>query len=71
MLHMVNDFLFTVISTNHFNGILVYFIRRPFNALLTLANLWLPKYCINMIYSNILSLVSTFSQYGYHDTLTP
>ena len=71
MLDMANDFLFTVISTNHSNGILVYFISRLFNALLILANLWLPKYCINMISSNILSLVSTFSQYRYHDTLHP
>ena len=33
MLYMANDFFFTVIITNHSNGILVYFIGRLFNAL--------------------------------------
>ena len=71
MLYMANDFFFTVISTNHSSGILVFFIGRLFNALKILSNLWLPNYRINMISSNMLSLVSTFSQYRYHDSLTP
>ena len=50
---MANAFFFTVISTNHSNGILVYVIGRLFNALEKLANLWLPNYHINMISSNI------------------
>ena len=33
MLYMANDFFSTVISTNHNNGILVYFIGQLFNAL--------------------------------------
>ena len=70
MLHMANGFLFTVISGNHSNGILVYFISRLFNALLIVANLLVPKYGTNMMSSNILSLVSTFSQHRHHDTFT-
>ena len=33
LLYMANHFFFIVISMNHINGILVYFIGRLFNAL--------------------------------------
>ena len=63
-------YLFTLrIITNHKNRILFLFLGYLFHALQTLAKQWLPNYHIIMIFSNILSVGSFFSQHRSLDTL--
>ena len=62
ILHMSNHLFFTLrVSKNHSNSIRVNFVGwQFFHTLQSLANQWLPKYHINIISSDNLSLDSVF-----------